>query len=121
MICVVALITFSVLGIFNLRFRRLSYEAFECVLRRLTLQPCETRLDERIKSKIMGKILPRSPFLARLLDRYLIEVLSWIFVVTFFVSLLIAVNSLYNLVRFGSCSPQNPTSCPINNLNRQAP
>jgi hypothetical protein len=70
MICLLALIVFSVLGIFSLSYRRLAKEAFDCVFRRLTFRPCRTNLKQRLKSKLTAKFLKTNPALGRFTFRY---------------------------------------------------
>ncbi len=65
MFCLIALIVFSILGIFSATHRKLAKEAFDCVFRRITLRPCNTGFDQKIKGKIIGKLLNKSPKLAK--------------------------------------------------------
>ncbi|GMR19261.1 MAG: hypothetical protein BMS9Abin34_393 [Patescibacteria group bacterium] len=110
MLCLIALIVFSVLGIFSATHRQLAKEAFNCVFRRVTLRPCDTGFDQKIKGKIIGKLLAKSPKLARGAHRFW-EPLSWVMVILFFGSLFLSGRSVYNLVKFKTCDPANPQSC----------
>jgi len=101
--CFVALGVFSVLGLFSLKYRRLAWEAFDCVFRRLTFRPCVSRLDERIKAKIVAKILPKSPGIARFVSRNF-ELLSWIFVIISAISLFFILQGFWNFYLFGNCN-----------------
>jgi len=102
-ICIIALIVFSVLGIFSMRWRKLAKEAFDCVFR-----PCVTKLDQRIKSKLTAKLMKRTPALARFTYKNF-KVLSWIFTIAFFASLFYSAYGIFNLITYGSCEPGSPT------------
>jgi len=104
MICVIALFVFAVLGIFSARYRPLAKEAFRCTFLKITLRPCETGLDDRIKSKLTAKLLPRAPGAARFVYKNF-ELLSWAFTLLFFASMAYSAYSLYNLVAYGTCTP----------------
>lgn len=110
MFCLIALIIFSILGIFSATHRRLAKQAFDCVFRRITLRPCNTGFDQKIKGKIIGKLLNRAPKLARGINRSW-EPISWILVVIFFVSLFFSGQAVYNLIKYKTCDPQDPQSC----------
>ena len=110
MFCLIALITFSILGIFSATHRQLAKEAFDCVFRRITLRPCNTGFDKKIKGRIVGKLLNRSPRLAKSVYHYW-EAISWFLVILFFVSLFFSVKSAYNLVRYKTCDTSNPQNC----------
>lgn len=103
-ICIAALIIFSVLGIFSVRWRHLAKEAFECVFRMLTLRPCITKLDVRIKSKVTAKLMGKTPTVAKFFYKNF-KIISWIFTISFFISMFYAGYGVYNLVVYGSCTP----------------
>ena len=102
-ICVVAMIVFSILGIFSVRWRKIAKEAFHCVFRMIQFKPCDVQLEEKIKSKVTSKLM-RVPKLAKFFYKNF-KVISWIFTIIFFASMFYTVYSLYNLIVFGSCSP----------------
>jgi len=104
MICLIALFIFGLLGVFSARYRSLAHEAFRCVFLRMTFRPCETELDQRIKSKLVGKLLERSPRVARFVYKRF-ELLSWIFTIVFFASMIYSFYTLYNLATYGTCGP----------------
>ena len=60
MFCLIALIIFSILGIFSATHRQLAKEALDCVFRRVTLRPCNTGFDKKVKGKVIGKLLNKS-------------------------------------------------------------
>jgi len=102
-ICIIALVVFSVLGIWSARYRNLAKEAFDCTFRMITLRPCVTKLDERIKSKVTAKLI-RFPTIAKAFYKNF-KIFSWIFVIAFFASMAYSVYGIYNLYFYGSCQP----------------
>ena len=108
--CIVALVVFAVLGIFSAKYRRWAREAFDCVGRRLTLRPCQTGFNDKVKAKVVSKLLAKSPKAARFAHRHF-EAISWIFTIMMFTSLAFSGYSLYNLAVYGTCDPSNPDSC----------
>lgn len=91
------------MGIFSAKYRPLAREAFDCVFRMVTLRPCQSGLDERLKAGIIARTLSFSPGLARFLNKYF-NAFSWIFVLLFFASLAYSAFSVYNFVAFGNCN-----------------
>ncbi|MBW3005086.1 DsbA family protein [Candidatus Woesearchaeota archaeon] len=102
MICIIALVVFSILAIFSASYRPLAREAFDCVFRKVTFRKCRTNLDQRLKSQITGKLLTKSPFLARFVYKRF-ELLSWLFVILFIASLAYSAYGGYNYVLYGNC------------------
>jgi thiol-disulfide isomerase/thioredoxin len=114
MICIIALVVFGVLGLFSVGYRSLAKEAFSCVFRRMTLRPCETGFDQRMKAKVVSKILSRSHRAARFVNNHF-EALSWIFTIAMFASLGYSAYSLYNLATLGTCDPVSG-QCPFGTI-----
>ena len=113
-ICIVFLVIFSVLGRFSAKYRKLAKESFECVGKMMTLRPCTSSLDQRIKTALTTRIMPFSKHIARFVYKYF-AVLSWIFFISFFVSMFYTVYALANYALYGTCEPGVPASqCPIN-------
>ncbi|MBU0646982.1 thioredoxin domain-containing protein [Patescibacteria group bacterium] len=106
MFCILALIVFSILGIFSVTHRPLAKEALDCVFRRITLRPCNTGFKEKIKSKILVKLLNRSTFIARIFNQHF-ELLSWIFVILMIGSTFWVIKGGYNYYFYGSCNGLN--------------
>ena len=106
MICIVALIVFSLLGIFSATHRQMAKEALNCVFRRVTFRPCNTGFKEKIKSRMVAKLLNRSVFLARVFNRYY-EVFAWIFFILMIASTFYVVKGGYNYYLYGSCNGLN--------------
>jgi len=106
MICIISLIVFSLLGLFSATHRALAKEAFDCVSRRFTFRPCNTRFKEKIKSKILVYLMNRSTFLARLANKHF-ELFSWIFFIFVITSTFYVIKGGYNYYFYGSCNGLN--------------
>ena len=104
MICVIALFVFAVLGIFSAKYRSLAKEAFRCTFLKMTFKPCDTQLDQRIKSKLVGRLLPKAPNLAKFVYKRF-DILSTMFTLLLFASMAYSAYSLYNLFVYGTCDP----------------
>jgi len=104
--CIVALIVFGIMGIFSASHRALAKEAFSCVFRRLTLRPCNTGFQEKIKGKILSKLIKRSTFLTKVVNKHY-EILSWIFFILMIGSTAWVLRGGYNFYVFGSCNGLN--------------
>lgn len=111
-ICIIAAVVLGIMGVFSAKYRRWAKEAFSCVARRLTLRPCESSFNQRVKAKVTGKLMHRSPGAARLVNKHF-EALSWVFTIILFTSLIITSLSVYNLAVYGTCDPANPDQCII--------
>ena len=108
MFCIVAFVVLGILGIFSASNRQLAKEALDCVLRRVTLRPCNTGFDEKMKAKILGFVIVRSEGGARFLNRFF-EPLAWIFFVLLTASSIWTVRGLYLFYTSGSCNGLNQT------------
>ena len=106
-LCLVALVIFAFLSIFSAKYRPLAKETFNCFFDMVRLRPCKVQFDERVKTKMTTKLMG-SPKLARFFYRHF-KLISWIFTILFFASLLYSGYALYNLVVFGSCDPSSDT------------
>jgi len=102
-VCIIALIIFSIAGIWSAKYRQLAKESFGCVFRMMTFRPCISNIDEKIKAKITAKLM-KFPTMARFFYKNF-KLLSWMFVITFFVSLAYSAYAIYNLVVYGNCEP----------------
>lgn len=105
MICLIALIVFAFLGLFSVRYRNLTKEAFDCVFRRMTLRPCRSGLDRRIKNKLTKKLM-KYPKMAKFTYKHF-EGMSWLFTIILFVSLAFSINGMYNYLIFGNCNGES--------------
>lgn len=104
--CILAFIVLSILGLFSATHRALAREAFDCVFRRITLKPCDTGFDTKIKAQILGRAIKYSPRLAKLINRYF-EALAWIFMIALTISSFYFSYGLFNFYRYGSCNGLN--------------
>ena len=104
--CIVALIVFGIMGIFSASHRALAEEAFGCVFKRITFRPCNTGFAEKIKGKILSKLLIRSAFLAKMVNKHY-EILSWIFFILMVGSTVWVGRGVYNFYVYGSCNGLN--------------
>ena len=109
MFCIVAFIVLSVLGIFSASNRKLAGEALDCVLRRVTLRPCNTGFDEKMKARLLGVVITRSEKAAIFLNRNF-ELLSWVFFITLIASSVWSVRGLYEFYTTGSCNGLNSSA-----------
>lgn len=103
-LCVVAMIVFGILGIFSAKYRAWAKEAFNCTFKTIQLKPCDSKLDQRIKSTLTAKLMNYSPWLAKFTFKNF-TVLSWIFTILFFASTAYSAYSVYNLIVYKTCSP----------------
>lgn len=109
MFCIVAFVILAVLGIFSAARRELAREALNCVLRRVTLRPCNTGFDEKMKAKILGALINRSETAARIFNRNF-ELIAWIFFLLMLGSTVFAARGLYLFYTTGSCNGVNAES-----------
>jgi len=103
MICLIALFVCGVLGIFSATHRKIAREAFECVFKRIRLKPCESGLDQRLKSIITGKLMRKAPKFAGFTYRHF-EAISWTFTILMVVSIAYSGIGVYNFVVYGNCN-----------------
>lgn len=103
--CLIALLVLGVLSVFSASHRQLAREAFDCVFRRVRLRPCDTGFDVKVKAKVLGPILSRSPKTARFVSRHF-EGLAWLLMLLTSVSLIWTMRGLYNFWAWGDCNGQ---------------
>jgi len=118
MICLIALIVAGILGIFSVRYRKLATEAFDCVFRRITLRPCTSGLDRRLKNKIVGAVSRKHIGLAKFIVKYF-EILSWFFTILLITSLFFSARGIYFYVVYGNCNGDQGGFCVFDALNPQ--
>ena len=87
MLCFIALFVFLVLSIFSAKYRPLAKRAIDCVIKKMTLRPCESGLDEEIKAKSIAGIMKVSPGAAGFVNRHF-EAISFAFTLLFFLSII---------------------------------
>ena len=116
MICLIALVVFGILGIFSVTYRKIALEAFDCVFRRLTIRKCTSGLDKRLKSQITGKLMNKSPKIAKFTYKNF-ELISWTFTIILVMSLIYTGIGAYNFVMYGNCNGENSQeACVYNGL-----
>ena len=110
-ICFIALPVLIILGIFSASYRKLAWEAFDCVFRMATLRRCRSGFDQRVKSKVVGKLMKTSPKVAGFVYKKFV-ILSWIFVILFVLSAVGSGYGLYNYYVYGNCNgPDSSAFC----------
>ena len=107
-LCIIALPIFAILGIFSLKYRKLTAEALDCLFRTATLRKCRSGLDDKIKSVMAGKAMKFSPKLARLIYRNY-KLISWIILIIFMWSLYGTSVGIYNHYLYGNCNGPDET------------
>jgi hypothetical protein len=110
MICILALVVFGIMGIFSASHRILAKEALDCVFRMVTLRPCNSTFDQRMKGKIVGKLINKSPKAAGFVNKNF-KLLSTLMVIIFFISTIYSGIAIYNIGIHGTCTPENPDQC----------
>ena len=103
-ICVIAAVVLGILSVFSAKYRKWAKESFHCVFRMTTLRKCDTEFDKKLKTAIVGRLIVNHQKLAGIVHRRF-AVLSWIFALTFIVSLAYTGLTVYNLAVYGTCDP----------------
>ncbi|HLD57771.1 MAG TPA: thioredoxin domain-containing protein [archaeon] len=112
--CIVAIVVFGILGIFSAKYRTYFKEALRCVARQATLRKCDTDFDNKIKSKIVSKLIGKSPKMAKFVYKRF-SAISWVFVVIMFASIGLTVFGVVNAVLYGNCNGEESTElCLLN-------
>ncbi len=106
MFCVIALIIFAIMGIFSASHRQLAAEAFKCVFKKVTFRPCDTGFRDKMKGKMVGALLRRSTFAAKVFNNHF-ELLSWLFFILMVGSTVWVIRGGYNFYYYGSCNGLN--------------
>lgn len=104
--CLIALIIFGIMGIFSASHRALAKEALSCVFKRVTFRPCNSNFKDKIKDKILAKLINRSVFLTKLVNKHY-ELLAWIFFIIMIGSTFWVLRGGYNFYVYGSCNGLN--------------
>ena len=112
-ICIIALVVFSFLSIVSARYRPLAKDAFKCVFLMIQLKPCQVGLEDKIKAKLTSKLMRIPPLASFFYKNF--KIISWLFTISFFASLIYSAYGIYNLLSIGRCDP-NSASCEITSL-----
>lgn len=106
MICLISLVVFGILGIFSAYYRKLAKKAFDCVFRRVTLRPCQSGLDQKVKSDIILFFSKKNIKIAKFVAKNF-EILSWIFTILMIASIFFSLQGIYFYLVYGNCNGQN--------------
>jgi hypothetical protein len=114
-LCVIAFVVLAFMSLFSAKYRPLAKDAFRCVFLKMTLRPCESGLDQKIKMSIVSKAFDKSPPLAKFINTHF-ELLSWIFVILTLASFVLVLQGLYNIYLYGTCDPVHPEQCLVSGM-----
>lgn len=115
-LCIIAFFVFAVLSIFSAKYRPIAKEAFACVFKTITLKPCDTGMDDRFKAEVVSALLKISPHAAKFTNKNFV-LLSWIFVLLSFASMIYTIYGIYNFYFFGNCEGLNSNNiCILNDI-----
>lgn len=107
-LCWIALPVFAVLGLFSVRYRKLTKDSLECLFKTVTFRKCSSGLDDKIKSDISGTLLKYSPKAAKFTyNNY--KLLSWIIVILFVWSAWVGGVGMVNYIQYGNCNGPEET------------
>lgn len=112
MFCIAAFIVLAILGIFSASHRKLAKQAWHCVIRRVTLKPCDINFSEELKGRILGKLIVRKPRLAKFLHKWF-DWIAFLFVILTIWSLISAFFAGLNLWVYDTCDPASGESCSL--------
>ncbi len=113
MLCIAAFIVFAILGIFSATHRALALKAWKCVLRRVTLRPCDTTFGQEVKTSILKKVVFKYPKFAKVLDKWLLDLVAFVFVILSVWSLISVSLAGLNLWVYDTCNPMDSESCSL--------
>jgi len=115
-LCIIAFVVASVLSIFSAKYRPLARDGLQCVVRTITLRPCDTTLEQRIKAEVVSSVLGHSPALARIINAHF-TFFSWLFILLTIASFAYSAYGIYNFYLYGNCDgPQSIGACILNDL-----
>ena len=113
--CIIGLAIFGILGIFSAKYRAYAKEAWRCLKRQVTLRPCDTDFDKKMRAKLAGKFM-RFPSLSRTVYK-IFPALSWAMVIMLFAGIYWTGVGVYNTIQFGNCNgPGSHDFCIFNPL-----
>ena len=119
MLCFVALAVFLFLSVFSAKYRPLASRAVDCVVKKATLRPCDTGLDEEIKAASIAGIMRFWPSGAVFVNRHF-ELFSMVFTLLFFASMFFMLQGFYNFAVYGNCNGPEGGFCIYNGLQNPA-
>lgn len=113
-LCWIALPVFVFLGLFSVKYRKLAQESLECIWRITTLRPCKSSLDERIRSDITGKLMKRTPKIAKIFYTHY-KIIAILVLILMIVSTYFTAVGVYNYIQYGNCNGADSTAfCIVN-------
>lgn len=115
MICFIALFVFALLAIFSAKYRPFALEAFDCVFKRVTLRPCTTGFDKKMKMRISTKIMSKHEGAGTFVNKHF-EAISWLLTLSMIVSFFFAAQGLYYWIAFGNCNGLQGGPCVLNDI-----
>ncbi len=115
MLCFVALFVLAFLSLFSAKYRPLARRALDCVVKKATLRPCDTGLDEEIKAKSVAGIMALWAPAGVFLNRHF-EAFSLVFTILFFASLVYSGIGIYYFAIYGNCNGPQGGFCIYNGL-----
>lgn len=119
MLCFVALAVLAFLSIFSAKYRPLAARAFDCVVRKATLRPCDTGLDEEIKAASIAGIMRLSPSAAGAVNRHF-QAFSFVFTLLFIASIIFTLQGVGNFIIYGNCNGPEGGFCIYSGLQNPA-
>ena len=121
-LCWIALPVFAVLGIFSVRYRKLTLDSLDCIFRTVTLRKCNSGLDDKIRSDVTGTFLKVSPRTAKFFYKNY-KIIAWILLIIFLWSFYASSVGIYNYAKYGNCNgPDSDGFCifdPFNQLGNE--
>ncbi|HLD12144.1 MAG TPA: hypothetical protein VJB87_00955 [Candidatus Nanoarchaeia archaeon] len=119
-LCWIALPIFALLGIFSAKYRKLTKESLACLFKTITLQRCESGLDQRIRADITAKMM-HTPQLAKLFYNHY-KIIAFIFIILMLGSAYFSGIGVYNYVAYGNCNGEDSTAfCIFNVFENETP
>ncbi len=105
-LCIIALPIFLVLGLFSATHRELAKESLRCVFAKLTLRPCQTSLNTKMKTGIIAPIFKRNKTAGKFVQKHF-TLLSWIFIILMVLSTYFVIEGGVNFYLYGNCDGLN--------------
>lgn len=118
-LCLIALPIFLFLSIFSAKYRPLARRALDCVVKKVTLRPCETGLNDELKAASIAGLMKLHAPSAAFINRHF-EMFSLLFVILTLASFLITAQGVYNFVLYGNCNGPEGGFCIYNGLQNKA-
>lgn len=112
MFCIASFIVFAVLAVFSASYRPLVAKAWHCVIRRVTLRPCDISFGEEVKGRLIGRYVVSHPRFARFLSRW-IDWISFAFVLLSLWSVWAVAMTGLNLWVYDTCNPKSSEACSL--------